>query len=124
MATTASNALGIASNKSEIDLITEFINKSLQPKDGISTTSTTDDTLFPIQNTGEDVKFIRKADFLTAVFSSVRRISDTVADNEVTDINQLCIGSKTGINDGAPWLGYTTFYPPTQNSHINFIIQF
>lgn len=106
------------------DALAELLSKSVQPKDGTTTVATTDDTLFPIQNVGEDVKFIRKADFLTAVLGSIRRISDTAADNEVTAVNQLVMGSKTGINNGFPFIGFATFYPPTQDSHINFIIKF
>lgn len=115
-------------NATEIQLLKEtlalLLSNSVEPKDGQSTTTTNDDTLFPIQNTGEDVQFIRKADFLTVVLGSIRRISNDSNVNEVTAINQLCVGSKAGINGDDPFMGIVNFFPPTQDSHINFIIQF
>lgn len=121
MSTVQSNTLEIQALKESLALL---LNNSTQPKDGVSTTTTTDDTLFPIQNVGEDVKFIRKADFLVAVLGSVRRISDTPANNENDGVNQLVIGSKTGINGGNPFIGIVDFYPPSQDSHITEIIFF
>lgn len=120
MATVQSNSLEIQVLKDTLALL---ISNSTQPKDGQSTTTTTDDTLFPIQNVGEDVQFIRKADFLTAVLGSIRRISDNVSDNENDAVNQIVIGSKTGINSDQTFIGFVNFYPPTQNSHIDFIYQ-
>lgn len=99
--------------------IQNFLANSVQPKDGQSTTNTTDDTLFPIQNVGEAVKFIRKADFLTVVLGSVRQISD--ANSEVDAVGQIAIGQKAGINGGRFFVGQVNFYPPTQDSHINKI---
>lgn len=116
MATVQSNTLEIQALKESLALL---LNNSTQPKDGVSTTTTTDDTLFPIQNVGEDVKFIRKADFLVAVLGSVRQISDN--NSEVTAVNQIAIGKRTGINGGSFFLGQVLFFPPTQDSHIDFI---
>lgn len=121
MANAATNALEIQVLKDTLALL---LSNSKQPRDGTTTTTTDDDTLFPIQNTGQEVRFIRKADFLTAVLGAVRRISDTTAQNENTAVNQIVIGSKSGINGGGNFIGTVVFYPPTQDSHINFIIQF
>ena len=103
------------------DTLALLLSNSKQPKDGTSTAVTTDDTLFPIQNTGEEVKFIRKADFLEVVFGGIRQIKDS--GSEVTEVGQIAIGSKTGINGGQPFIGFVTFYPPTTDAHINFIYQ-
>ena len=113
------------SNKLEIDAIksqiAELLANSKQPKDLTSTTSYDDDTLIAIQNTGEAVKGIRRADFLTLVLGSLRRIDDDSEINEVSAVNQICIGKKTGINSGAFFIGRVTVYPPTSNAHIEFI---
>jgi hypothetical protein len=121
MANAATNALEIQVLKDTLALL---ISNSKQPKDGTTTTTTDDDTLFPVQNTGQGVRFIRKADFLITVFGSIRRISDTTAENENTAVNQLVMGSKSGINGGGNFIGTVVFYPPTQDSHINFMRQF
>jgi len=118
MANVETNAIEISVLKETLALL---LSKSVQPKDGVITAVTTDDTLFAIQNTAEDVRFIRKADFLVALLGDIRKIADT--GSEVTAVGQICIGTKTGINGGSYFIGLVNFYPPTQDSHITFIYQ-
>ena len=103
------------------DTLALLLGNSVQPKDGTSSTEYTDDTLIPIQNVGENVTFIKRADFLTAVLGSVRQISDDPNIDETTDIGQVAIGTRTGINRGELFIGVINFFPPTQDSHINKI---
>lgn len=118
MSNPTTNALEIQILKDALALL---ISNSVEPKDGTKTTTTTDDTLFPVQNIGEPVTFVRKGDFIVALLGGIRRISDT--NSEVSAVGQLVMGRKTGINGGFFFIGYVTFFPPTQDSHINFQYQ-
>ncbi len=109
-------ALGLAVEELQ-EWRNELVSKSVQPSEGEATTNFSDDTLIPIQNVGEDVKFIKRSDFISSILGSVRSI------DEVTAIGQIAVGVKSGINDGQFFIGYVNFYPPTQDSHINFVYQ-
>lgn len=56
MASTDSNYARIVALETKLDL---FISKSKLPKDGTETSAFSADSLLPIQNPGEDVKFIK-----------------------------------------------------------------
>lgn len=105
----------------------QLLANSKQPVEGTITETFDVNALIPIQNPGENVKFITRANFLdnliTDALGSLRRIDDDSEINEVTAVNQIAIGMKTGINGGLFFVGAVTFYPPTTDEHINFYYQ-
>ncbi|HET8736446.1 MAG TPA: hypothetical protein VFM69_07595 [Pricia sp.] len=102
----------------------ELLTNSVQPKDGTATATYTDDTLIPIQNPGEDVRFIKRSDFLTAVLGSIRRIDDDLEINEVTAVNQLVFGQKAGFFGDAYFFGRVLSYPVLNEGDIDDIFIF
>ncbi len=77
--------------------------------------------LIAIQRVGEPMTGIKRGLLASALASAVRRISDDPALNEVTEIGQIAIGTKSGINEGNLFVGVVSFYPPTNDSHIQKI---
>lgn len=97
MATTESNALEIQTLKTQV---AELLSKSV----------------LPTNMTAAQKRVMIEGVFPNGVWIDINdpnlKVGDKVA------------GKKAGINDGVDFMGYVLTAPPTQDSHINFVIKF
>lgn len=99
MATTQSNKLEIDQLRSDLDLL---MSKSVQPKDGDSTAVLNTGALVPVQNPGENVKFITALEFL---FLMLKQIGMVDINSTGDKAGAHVFGIKAGVNEGNLLIG-------------------
>lgn len=113
MATPESNKLEIDALKLTLDLL---LSKSKQPKDGEASTTVNVAALIPIQNPGENVKFINSETFLFLILKTMGMVDVS----KTSDLSGVVVfGKVAGINTGGFFIGVSSAPTPTTNAHIS-----
>ena len=111
MATVESNKLEIDQLKTQL---AEILSKSVEPKDGDATAVLNNSALVPVQNPGENVKFITALEFLFLMLKQIGMMEINATGDKT---NTYCFGKKAGINDGNLIIGWkSTVANPTSDS--------